>query len=225
MPGRIFSGAAIPPQDQVKAIKSQQIYASKERVKIIQGIQNIAAAHRTNRSAAAQSILAGFGDRDIQMTAADLEEMVDDADPRVKVRFGPSTSFLEASKDLVARLTLNKRQAIAFLIICRQLDLINHVENSDIGQLCQFVGGEGRTSKSRVIEALIELFAKKGLSNRLLITATSRTAAARINSITIHSAYRFSKDQGTGADTTTDLDGIRLPKQAERFVHGQSRID
>ncbi|RSL84092.1 hypothetical protein CDV31_016748 [Fusarium ambrosium] len=37
-PGRVFSGAAVPPQDQVKAIKSQQICASKERVKMIQGI-------------------------------------------------------------------------------------------------------------------------------------------------------------------------------------------
>jgi hypothetical protein len=120
---------------------------------------------------------------------------------------------------------LNKRQAITFLIICRQLDLINRVENGDIGQLCQFVGGEGGTGKSRVIEALVELFAKKGLSNRLLITATSGTAAARIDGITIHSACGFSKDQGTGADTTTDLDGVRLPKQAERFVHGQSRMD
>jgi hypothetical protein len=78
MPGRMFSGAAVPPQDQVKAIKSQQICASKERVKMIQGIQNMAAAHGTDRSAAARSVLAGFGDGDIQMTAADLEEMVDD---------------------------------------------------------------------------------------------------------------------------------------------------
>jgi hypothetical protein len=136
VPGRLFSGAAVPPQDQVKAIKSQQICASKERVKMIQGIQNMAAAHGTDRNAAARSVLTGFGDGDIQMTAADLEEMVDDADPRVEVRFGPSTSFLEAGKDLVARLTLNKRQAIALLIICRQLDLINRVENGDIGQLC-----------------------------------------------------------------------------------------
>jgi len=226
-PGRVFSGAAVPPQDQVKAIKSQQICASKERVKMIQGIQNMAAAHGTDRSAAARSVLTGFGDGDIQMTAADLEETVDDADPRVEVRFGPSTSFLEAGKALVARLTLNKRQAIALLIICRQLDLINRGENGDIDQLCQFVGGEGGTGKSRVIEALVELFAKKGLSNRLLITATSGTAAARLNGITIHSACGFSKDQGPFADTTKDLpvDGVRLPKQAERFVHGQSRMD
>ncbi|KAH6954071.1 hypothetical protein BKA56DRAFT_625285 [Ilyonectria sp. MPI-CAGE-AT-0026] len=66
-PGRIpvYSGARVPPQDQVKAIKSQQICASKERVKMIQGIQNMAAAHGTDRSAAARSVLTGFGDEDI----------------------------------------------------------------------------------------------------------------------------------------------------------------
>ncbi|KAG7418719.1 ATP-dependent DNA helicase PIF1 [Fusarium oxysporum f. sp. raphani] len=146
----------------------------------------------------------------------------------MEVHFGASTSFLEAGKALVARFTLNKRQAIAFLILCRQLDLIHRGEKrekSDISQLCQFVGGEGGTGKSRVIEALVELFASKGISNRLLITATSGTAAARINGITIHSACGFSKDQAAGANLAKDLDGVRLPKQAERFVHGQSRMD
>ncbi|KAL6414088.1 hypothetical protein AUP68_00603 [Ilyonectria robusta] len=87
-------------------------------------------------------------------------------------------------------------------------------ENGDVDQLCQFVGGEGGPGKSRVIEALVELFTKKGVSNRLLITATSGTAAARINGITIHSACGFSKDQGTGVDKAKDLDRVRLPKQA-----------
>jgi hypothetical protein len=225
MPGRIYSGARVPPQDQVKAIKSQQTCASKERVKMIQGIQNMASAHGTDRSAAARGVLTGFGEEDIQMTMADSEEMAGDADPSVQVHFGPSTSFLEAGKDLVTRLTLNKRQAIAFLIICRQLDMIHRGEKGDADQLCQFVGGEGGTGKSRVIEALVELFTKKGVSNRLLITATSGTAAARINGITIHSACGFTKDQGAGANPAKDLDGVRLPKQAGRFIHGQSRMD
>ncbi|KAM4064159.1 PIF1-like helicase [Hirsutella rhossiliensis] len=134
MPGRVFSGAALPPQDQVKAIKSQQISASRERERMIQG--------------------------------------------------------------------------------------------GDAGQLCQFVGGEGGTGKSRIIGALVELFSGKSLSNRLLITATSGTAAAQINGITIHSACGFTKDRGAGgANTAKDLDGVRLAKRAERFIHGQSRMD
>ncbi|XP_044714682.1 ATP-dependent DNA helicase PIF1 [Hirsutella rhossiliensis] len=52
-----------------------------------------------------------------------------------------------------------------------------------------------------------------------------RTAAAQINGITIHSACGFTKDQGAGANTAKDLDGVRLAKRAERFIHGQSRMD
>ncbi|KAM4064043.1 AAA domain-containing protein [Hirsutella rhossiliensis] len=156
---------------------------------------------------------------------AELEEGVAGASAGMEIRFGASTSFLEAGKALAARLTLNKKQAIAFLIICRQLDLIRRGEKSNVRQLCQFVGGEGGTGKSRVIEALVELFASKDQSNRLMITATSGTAAARINGITIHSACGFSKDLAAAANAAKDLDGVRLPKQAERFVDGQSRMD
>ncbi|KAM4055543.1 PIF1-like helicase [Hirsutella rhossiliensis] len=171
------------------------------------------------------SVLTGFGDDDIQMTAADLEETVEEASAGMEIRLGTSTSFIEAGKALVARFTLNKKQAIAFLIICRQLDLIRRREKGNVRQLCQFVGGEGGTGKSRVIEALVELFASKDQSNRLIITATSGTAAARINGITIHSACGFSKDLAAVANTGKDLDGVRMPNQAERFVHGQSRMD
>ncbi|KAM4064155.1 PIF1-like helicase [Hirsutella rhossiliensis] len=70
-------------------------------------------------------------------------------------------------------------QAIAFSIICRHLDSMRERDGGDVSQLCQFVGGEGGTGKSRVIEALVGLFAAKGISSRLLVTATSGTAAAR----------------------------------------------
>ncbi|XP_044714554.1 ATP-dependent DNA helicase PIF1 [Hirsutella rhossiliensis] len=129
MPGRVFSGAALPPQDQVKAIKSQQI--------------------------------------------TDSDETASDAEAGMRVQLGPSTSFFAAGKELSTRLTLNKRQSIAFLIICRQLDLMRQTNRGDAGQLCQFVGDQG----------------------------------------------------AGGANTAKDLDGVRLTKRAERFIHGQSRMD
>ncbi|KAJ6437551.1 helix-loop-helix DNA-binding domain-containing protein [Purpureocillium lavendulum] len=226
MPGRACSGAAVPPQDQVRAIKSQQICASRERVKRIQGIQSMGDAHGTDRSAAARSVLGGFGEDDVFMTHADVDETPGETGvASVDVRFGPSTSFVEAGKDLAARLTLNKKQGVALLIICRHLDSLRERGRGDGSQLCQFVGGEGGTGKSRVIEALVALFAARGISSRLLITATSGTAAARVNGITIHSACGFTKDQGPGTNMAKDLDGVRLPKLAERFIHGQSRMD
>ncbi|OAQ57458.2 ATP-dependent DNA helicase PIF1 [Pochonia chlamydosporia 170] len=213
--GRAFFGTAIPLQSQVRAIKSQQICASREKEKMIQGIQ----------SAAVRGELMGAGKEDIQVTGMGFEQTAAEASVGMQIRFGASTSFLEAGKSLVARLTLNKRQAIAFLIICRQLDIIRCSEKNKTGQLCQFIGGEGGTGKSRVIEALVELFKSKEQPNRLLITATSGTAAARINGITIHSACGFSKDVAAAAHTAKNVDGVRLPKQAERFVDGQSRMD
>ncbi|KJZ71586.1 hypothetical protein HIM_09055 [Hirsutella minnesotensis 3608] len=124
IPGRTFSGATIPPQSQLRAIKSQQIRASREREKMIQGIQSVATAPVGDRRATVRSVLTGFGEDDIAMTAADVEETVAEASAGMEMRFGASTSFLEAGKDLAARFTLNRKQAIAFLIICRQLDLI-----------------------------------------------------------------------------------------------------
>ncbi|OAQ59512.1 ATP-dependent DNA helicase PIF1 [Purpureocillium lilacinum] len=141
------------------------------------------------------------------------------------VCLGPSMSFVHNGKAIAARLTLNKKQSIAFLIMCRQLDLLRRTAGGDVAQLCQFVGGEGGTGKSRVIQALVELFAGRDMSRRLLITATSGAAAARINGITIHSACGFSKDAGAAANANRDIDGVRLPRPTERFVHGQTRMD
>ncbi|KJZ68321.1 hypothetical protein HIM_12288 [Hirsutella minnesotensis 3608] len=175
--------------------------------------------------------MSGFGEDDMEVSAAELDEVQGQelqghADAQMQVQLGRSTSFLAAGKEWARRLTLNERQSIAFLILCRQLDLIRAGKTVDADQLCQFVGGEGGTGKSRVIEALVGLFAARGISNRLLITATSGTAAARINGITIHSACGFTKDQGSlGANASRDVDGVRLPKQGDRFVSGRSRMD
>ncbi|XP_044715248.1 PIF1-like helicase domain-containing protein [Hirsutella rhossiliensis] len=184
MPGRVFSGAALPPQDQVKAIKSQQ---------------------RSPRSVAKGDDR--FREDEVEMTMADSDETAIDAGAGMDVQFGPSTSFLAAGKVLATRLTLNKRQSIAFLIICRQLDLMQQTD-----------GAMPASCASSSV-------ARASLSNRLLITATSGTAAARINGITIHPPAGSLKTKGRGANMVKDLDGVRLPKQAERFIHGQSRMD
>ncbi|KAM4058208.1 PIF1-like helicase [Hirsutella rhossiliensis] len=104
---RVFSGAALPPQDQVKAIKSQQ---------------------RSPRSVAKGDDR--FREDEIEMTMADSDETAIDAGAGMDVQFGPSTSFLAAGKVLATRLTLNKRQSIAFLIICRQLDLMQQTDGA-----------------------------------------------------------------------------------------------
>ncbi|KAM4064210.1 PIF1-like helicase [Hirsutella rhossiliensis] len=174
-------GAALPRQEEVRAIKSQQRSAARGG-RAIQGIQGggAAAGVGADRGAALRGVMGGFGEDDIDVTAAD-----GDADAG----------------------TAAGMRAIALLIVCRQLDRIRQGDDAGGdggGQLCLFIGGEGGTGKSRVIEALVELLARRDLSSRLLVTATSGTAAARINGITLHSACGL-----TG----------------ERFVDGRSRMD
>ncbi|XP_044716413.1 PIF1-like helicase domain-containing protein [Hirsutella rhossiliensis] len=74
--------------------------------------------------------MTGFGEDEVEMTMADSDETAIDAGAGMDVQFGPSTSFLAAGKVLATRLTLNKRQSIAFLIICRQLDLMQQTDGA-----------------------------------------------------------------------------------------------
>ena len=217
--GQPFSGAEIPRQEHLKAIRSQQKSLSKEREKMIQGIQRSPDVHTTNQSAAVYDVLNGSGDQDVHITATDSEVLAQRVGPSMDIRFGASTSFAEAGRQLVQSFTLNRRQSIALRLICRQLDRIRQDEQGT-PQLCQFIGGEGGTGKSRIIEAIAELFASKGIPHRLLVTATSGTAAAKINGITIHSACKFSKD-----GSYKSVDGSVASSSAVLRVDGQTKMD
>ncbi|KAL8281707.1 hypothetical protein RB600_008933 [Gaeumannomyces tritici] len=224
VPGRSYWGAGIPGQEQVRSIKSQQVSASKERERMIQGIQNQpSSSNTTGHSAALYSALNGFGEDDIHITAADSESLGRDTGPSTSIRFGPATSFSEVGRRLAESFTLNRKQSAAFRIICRQLDRVRRNERGT-PQLCQFIGGEGGTGKSRIIEALGELFASRGMSHRLLVTATSGTAAARINGVTIHSACNFSKD-APRAGSNRNIDGVKTSNSADLYINGQARMD
>ncbi|KAG7408678.1 ATP-dependent DNA helicase PIF1 [Fusarium oxysporum f. sp. rapae] len=98
-------------------------------------------------------------------------------------------------------------------------------DDNETPQLCQFIGGEGGTGKSRVIAAIAELFVRTGQSHRLLLTATSGTAAANINGITIHSACRFSKDTVARVGRAGDPDGFASSGSAALRIDGQTKMD
>ncbi|KAM4067793.1 AAA domain-containing protein [Hirsutella rhossiliensis] len=211
-----------------RAVAAEERGAGRERA--IQGIQGggAAAGVGADRGAALRGVMGGFGEDDIDVTAADGDADAGTA-AGMRVRLGPSSSFVAAGRELAGQLTLNEKQAIALLIVCRQLDRIRQGDDAGGdggGQLCLFIGGEGGTGKSRVIEALVELLARRDLSSRVLVTATSGTAAARINGITLHSACGLTVGQGGRAGgATRDIDGVRLAGQGERFVDGRSRMD
>lgn len=224
--GRPFSETELPGQDHLKSIRLQQRSLSREREMMVQGIQGQGQGQEhvkmTAHSAAVYSVLNGFGEQNVQVTATDSETLTQCTEPSMNIRFGASTSFSEAGRQLAQSFTLNRRQSIALRLICRQLDRVRRDERGT-AQLCQYIGGEGGTGKSRIIEAITELFASKGISHRLLVTATSGTAAARINGITIHSACNFSKGLSR-VGSCKDVDGFNPPSSASLRVDGQTKM-
>ena len=160
---------------------------------MIQGIQGQPHVDTMAHSTAVYSTLHGFGEQNVDVTVKDSETVMLATEPSMSIQLGISTSFSEAGRQLADTFTLNRRQSIALRLICRQLDRVRRDERGTF-QLCQFIGGEGGTGKSRIIEAVVELFISKGVSHRLLVMATSGTAATKINGVTIHSACNLSKN-------------------------------
>ncbi|RYC79720.1 hypothetical protein BFJ63_vAg17395 [Fusarium oxysporum f. sp. narcissi] len=204
-----------------KSIKSQQTSASREKEKMIQGIQNQPDSDTAGHESAVCNMLNGFGEHEVRHTATDSETIGRCVRPSTTIEFGSSTSFSEAGRQLSRSFALNRKQGIAVQLICRQLDHV-HRDESGTPQLCQFIGGEGGTGKSRVISTITELFASKGISHRLLVTATAGTAAANIDGITIHSACGFSKDTAPRGGRGSDVDGFAASSSASFRVDGRS---
>lgn len=219
-----WEGTETPRQELVRSIKSQQKSLSRERERMIQGIQEPAKMKATGHRTAVYSVLNSFGEDEVEITSSDSQTQVLERYPRTSIQFGPSTSFSEGGRQLAESYTLNRRQAIALQLLCRQLDQLDRGEGESPAQLCQFLGGEGGTGKSRIIEAVVELFANKGISHRLLVTATSGTAAANISGITIHSACGFSIDTSQSGSKMA-LDRFGLPSSTGLRVDGETRMD
>lgn len=209
IPGGAISGAETPGQEQLRSIKAQQAGLSRERENAIQGMQS-----GSN----------GRGREDGSTAEGDCTWPSRDAEPSTRIRFGPSTSLCEVGRRVADSLTLNRRQSLALWLICRQLDQVRQDE-SGTAQLCLFVGGEGGTGKSRVIAAVAELFACTAQSHRLLVTATSGTAAANIDGITIHSACKFSKDMSPRVGRSGDPDGFTSSGSAALRIDGRTKMD
>src|ERR1051326_1883177 len=224
IPGGIGADAEIPEQELVRSIKSQQRSLSREKESRIQGMQEQLHSDVNGHAAAVHRVFSGFGEDDVDLMQAGTENQDRSTGPSTTLRFGVSTSFSEAGKQLAESFTLNHRQRVALRLLCRQLDRVHGSESGGTPQLCQFVGGEGGCGKSRIIEPVVRLFANKGLSHRLLVTATSGTAAAGINGITIHSACNFSKDN-LWSTSDNRMDRSSMPDSASLRIDGRTRMD
>jgi hypothetical protein len=58
-----------------------------------------------------------------------------------------------------------------------------------------------------------------------LVTATSGTAAANINGITIHSACKFSKDTIPRGGRYADVDGLAVPSSIGLRIDVKAKMD
>ncbi|EXU94845.1 helitron helicase-like domain protein [Metarhizium robertsii] len=214
-----LEGVDIPSQAQVRGIKSQQKSASKEVESLVQGTQ------RRSRKVE-ECATASWQRQDVVGLVEEVETIqCPTVGPAVNLEWRVSDSFYAEGERISEAFTLNTRQCAALLLICRHLDSIQHVQReTDVEQLCQFIGGEGGTGKSRIIEAIVELFTRRDVGHRLLVTATSGTAAARINGITIHSACNLSVEQRSASAVSKRLDGAQASGPGLRFVSGQSRM-
>ncbi|KAM4062608.1 PIF1-like helicase [Hirsutella rhossiliensis] len=129
--------------------------------------------------------LARYGDTESPagLPGSDLNER----GPRMLVDVSPATSFAEMGHTAAASFTLNYLQTMALQLVCRFLD--KYTANPDsAGQHLQYTGGPGGTGKSRIIDALKDVFAARNQPHLLQITGTSGSSAAQIGGTTIHSA-------------------------------------
>lgn len=103
------------------------------------------------------------------------------------VDVGPTRGFVELGLLAASSYTLNHLQSMALQLVCRFLD--KYIANPDsAGQHLQYVGGPGGTGKSRIVDALRDVFTARGQPHRLQITGTSGSAVAQIGGTTLHSA-------------------------------------
>ena len=71
---------------------------------------------------------------------------------------------------------------------------------------------------------MVKLFAGKGILYYLLIMATLRTAAIKINKVTIYLVYNLLKNTSQ-VGSSKDMDGFNSFKLVGLYINSQTKID
>ncbi|KAL0929219.1 DNA repair and recombination protein [Colletotrichum truncatum] len=194
------------PKQHLKITKAAQERLHKERMLAIEGDES---AERPLHTGAET----GFGDNDANIDFPAQPAIVGLKPASNWIAITAANTFTQAGKIIGAERTLNRMQGIALSLICEALD---ERTNGADRQHLQYVGGGGGTGKSWLIDTVKEVFAAKGASSRLVITATSGTAAAGIGGNTIHSAVGLAFRDADGA-TVEPMLSNNLEKAKERW--------
>lgn len=96
----------------------------------------------------------------------------------------------EIAKEVAAEYGLNDDQYRAVIRVARSMD-----DDGD-EQLVMYIGGAGGTGKTRVIDAITQVFERMGCAERLRKAAPTGVAARLIGGSTIHSLLNLSTRQG-----------------------------
>ncbi|KAJ7176041.1 hypothetical protein C8R43DRAFT_872965, partial [Mycena crocata] len=103
---------------------------------------------------------------------------------------------------------LNTEQARAFTIIAKRAD------SNDDKPLRMYLGGQGGTGKSTVINALQEFFIARGQARRFRLASYTGVAARNISGMTLHAAlnlgsqYRNTRSQKSKRDLRSMWEGV-----------------
>lgn len=151
-------------------------------------------------------VLGGFGQGEVVFPAPEDHQLLGESS--ITLELGPSSSYMALGRKVADFFTLNRLQRTAHLMIMEALDAHRGYESVNDGyQHLQYVGGEGGTGKSRVIDAERRVLQGKNEPGAIIVTATSASAAAGISGTTIHSALGV-VPSGTDGDAVEKVNSI-----------------
>ncbi|GKT51821.1 ATP-dependent DNA helicase pfh1 [Colletotrichum spaethianum] len=193
----------------LKAVKAAQDRLHRERMLAIEGDE----PETDRRHTGAET---GFGDDGADQGFSALPTITAVAVPlpaQTWIDIAPGATFTRAAAAVSAARTLNRMQHMALTLVCEALDA--RVDGEERQHL-QYIGGGGGTGKSWLIDSVKQVFAAKDVSNQLVITAMSRTAAAGIEGTTLHSAVGLTFRNAEGAMVNLIAAG-NIEKAKERW--------
>jgi hypothetical protein len=170
-------------QKDIAGIKTRQREAHKRRMEELEGGDLTATGDRPIHT----QVLNGFGEDPVCFPRPEDHRLP--AESSVTLEMGSSVSYTALGHEVADLFTLNRLQRIAHLMIMEALDAHQGYEGgNNRDQHFQYVGGEGGTGKSRVIDAVRRVLEERKEPGAIMVTATSGSAAAGISGTTIHSA-------------------------------------
>ena len=90
--------------------------------------------------------------------------------------------------------------------------------SKDVEPLKMYIGGAGGTGKSRVINALLEFFIRRGQERRFRVASYTNVAAKTISGMTVHSALSLNQHKKGNANGKTRRDLTAMWEGVDFFL-------